>query len=619
MGTCPTELRKTLAGIAIFAIGFAAPAKAAYNRSLTELVTTANSSHSSIQGEIDPRNGGAVRFLGIPFAAPPVGALRWHAPADPVPWSHTRRATQFGSQCTQVSGLFDPSANPGSFGTVTGSEDCLYLNVFRPNSAQSNLPVFYWIYGGANLAGGANDPIYEGARFATTNNVIVVSVNYRLGMLGFLFEKALHTGSNTPEDNSGNFATLDLLKGLEWVNKNIATFGGNTNNITIGGQSAGCIDTWGLIQSPLAAGKFQKAICMSGIPNMYSTAYGQGFAGQMEDGLLMDKKPKITLAQADAKRQSMHSSEIAAMLYHASAAEIMKHTPQPVNPGHFTDGIVIATRFGVPGIFACRYNRVPMIVGNVDTEGSLFVGLGGGWQVNAQTLWSMMNGGTPSPSDAAIITPSFQQAPGQPFSSSGYAKTSTALSDLVIFLTDQIERYLQAQVLCSPRPVYRYQFQWKNEPQPWRDIYGSEHAVDIPFVFGNFTSPSFLSYAYTSANLADREDLSKLMNNYFANFLWNGDPNNGRSDPNPYPNAPTWNAWTDIVGFKKRMMLNASLGKADAGKASSLSNNEQLAATTDILSLPPSGYTYSKTFLEGFVPESWLTELHIGIPSSQGH
>jgi para-nitrobenzyl esterase len=615
MRACRPGLQKVLVGAAIFVIGFAAPASAAYNQSLTQQVTTANNSQSSIQGDVDPTNNGAQRFLGIPFAAPPVGALRWHAPADPAPWSGTRSATQFGNQCTQVSGLFDPSGNPASFGAVTGSEDCLYLNVFRPNTAQSNLPVFYWIYGGANLAGGANDPIYEGAKFATTNNVIVVTANYRLGMLGFLYEKVLHTGSNTAEDNSGNFATLDLVKGLNWVNNNITKFGGNANNITIGGQSAGCIDAWGLIQSPLALGKFQKAICMSGVPNMYSTAYGQGFAHQMEDGLLMDQNARMTFEQADAKRQSMRSSDIAALLNHASAAEIMKNTPQPVNPGHFTDGIVISSLFGVPGIFACSYDTVPMIVGNVDTEGSLFVGLGGGWQVNQQTLWSMMNSGTPTPSDAAIISPAFQQASGQPFSSSGYAETSKALSDLVVFLTDQIDRYLQAQVLCSPGPVYRYQFKWKNEPQPWRDIYGSEHAIDVPFVFGNFTSPSFLAYAYTTGNLTDRQDLSKLMNSYFANFLWNGDPNNTRSNPNPYANAPTWNAWTDIVGFKKRMMLNASLGKADAGRASYMSNNEELAAINDMLSpLPPAGHTYANSFLKSFIPEQWLTKLGLSIP-----
>jgi para-nitrobenzyl esterase len=444
--------------------------------------------------------------------------------------------------------------------------------------------------------------------------VIVVSVNYRLGMLGFLYESALHKGSNSALDNSGNFATLDLVKGLNWVNNNIATFGGNRNNITIGGQSAGCINTWGLIQTPLAAGKFQRAICMSGFPNMYPTALGQGFAAQMEDGLLMEQNPGMTFQQADDLRKSMSQSAIASLLNNASAAAIMRNTPQPVNPGHFMDGTVIPTFAGVPGILTCNYNKVPMIVGNVNTEGSLFVGLAGGWQVNQQSLWSMMNSNTPTPSDANIIAPAWQASPGQPFSSSGYARTSKTLSDLLVFLSDQVDRYLHAQFLCFPARLYRYQFQWQNQPQPWRDVYGSEHALDVPFVFNNFSRPSFLSYAWTSANQPDREDLSRLLNNYFANFMWNGNPNNRSNNPHPYSGAPYWDAWTNIIGFNKRMMFNARLGQANAGMASYMSNNEELAAITDILTLPPIGYSFTKSFLTGFIPQPWLTALGLRIP-----
>ncbi len=614
IGAYRAALQAACAVAIVLGSGLAAAADSSYNQSPTQSVTTAGDTRSTIQGQVDPHNRGVQRFLGIPFAAPPIGALRWHAPADPPAWRGIRSAVQFGSQCAQVSGLFDPQADPAKFGEVTGSEDCLYLNVFRPNTSSSNLPVLYWIYGGANLAGGANDPIYDGAKFAAADDAVVVTVNYRLGMLGFLYEPALHTGSNTAQDNSGNFTTLDLVKGLNWVNRNITTFGGNSSNITLGGQSAGCIDTWGLIQTPLAAGKFQKAICLSGIPNMYPTVLGQGFAHQMEDGLLAERMPGRTSQQVDAKRAAMSPSAIASLLENASAAAIIKNTPQPVNPGHFLDGTVLPSVLGVPGILRCSYNRVPMIVGSVNTEGSLFVGLGGGWQVTPQTLWSMMNAGTPAASDSAIVAPAWQPAPGRPFASGGYAQTSRALSDLVVFLTDQIDRYLQGQVLCRPSPLYRYQFQWANEPQPWQDIYGTEHALDVPFVFDNFTRPSFLGYAFTPTNQTDREDLSKLLNGYFANFLWNGDPNDSRNAPRPYSGAPHWNAWTDLIGFNKRMMLNASLGKADAGRSSFMSRDEELTATTDILSLPPVGYAYASAFLKSFVPQAWLTELGLSVP-----
>jgi para-nitrobenzyl esterase len=467
--------------------------------------------------------------------------------------------------------------------------------------------------------GGANDPVYEGANFAVRNNVIVVTVNYRLGMLGFLYESALHTGGNTALDNSGNFATLDLIKGLNWVNNNIATFGGNKNNITVGGQSAGCIDTWGLIQSPLAAGKFQKAICMSGLPNMYPTALGQGFAGQMEDGLLMDANPGMTLAQADALRLTMSPSAIASLLNNATAAQIMMHSPQPVNPGHFTDGVVIPSM--TSGILVNSYNKVPMINGSVDTEGSLFVAMGGALQVSQQTLWSMMNTGTPTPSDAAIVAPAWQQASGQPFSSSPYAQGATALGNMVVYMTDMINIYLQ-DPLFFPQKMYRYHFQWANQPQPWKDIFGSEHALDVPFVFGNFPTNSFAGYAWTSANQTDRTDLSHLMNSYYANFLWNGDPNNTSNNPHPYSNASNWAYWSNTSFFPwtigQRMMFNATLGQANAGSQSYSSQTmtlfENAETFSSILSLPAVAFPFVESFLIAFIPQSWLTELGLSIP-----
>jgi len=607
-----------LAAVATLFTLLTSNAQASYNQSLTQSVTTANNTKSTIVGQIDPTNSGAQRFLGIPFAAPPVGALRWHAPAAPAAWSGSRSATAFGNQCAQVSGLFDPSANPANFGTVTGSEDCLYLNVYRPNTTASNLPVLYWIYGGANLAGGANDPVYEGANFAIKNNVIVVTVNYRLGMLGFLYESALHTGSNTALDNSGNFATLDLLQGLNWVISNAATFGGNKNNITIGGQSAGCIDTWGLVQTPLAAGKFQQAICMSGFPNLYPTILGQGFAGQMEDGVLMGRNPGMTFAQADKLRLSMTQAQIASLIQGATAAEIMLNTPGPVNPGHFTDGTVIPGYQS--GILANSYNQTPMILGNVNSEGNLFIGLGGGWQVSQQTMWSMINSNSPTPSDAAIVAPAWQQASGKSFSSSPYAETSLLMSRIIVDMADLINIYLQDPVFFGPT-VYRYQFDWQNQPQPWQDIFGSEHAMDVPFALGNFTNNSFLAYAWTSANKTDRTDLSNLMMSFYGNFCWNGDPNNNSNNPHPYNNPPGWTSWsnTGIFGFGagERMTFNATLGKANAnswGSSNSVTLSEVGLTFASILSLPPVAIPYMESFLTAFIPGDWLTELGLSIP-----
>jgi carboxylesterase type B len=297
----------------------------------------------------------------------------------------------------------------------------------------------------------------------------------------------------------------------------------------------------------------------------------------------------------------------------------MAHTPHPVNPGHFTDGTVIPSMLS--GLLVNRYNKVPMISGNVNDEGSLFVGAGGGWQVDQATIWSMMNSGTPTPSDSNIVTPAWQQASGQPFSSSPYAKASRTTTDLVVFMTDLINLYLQ-DPLFSPPTMYRYHFKWANMPQPWKDIYGTEHALDVPFVFGNFKANSAVSYAWTTSNQADRQDLSNLMSSYFGNFLWNGDPNKTNSNPHPYSRAPSWKSWSNLgffgIGAGERMMFNASLGQANAasssGSSSSMTWSEALTTFGSILSLPPITLPYVESLLIGFIPQDWLTELGISIP-----
>jgi para-nitrobenzyl esterase len=606
---CRAPLRVALS-VAAIVFALAAQANASYDKSLTQSVTTAKGTRSAILGQIDPENTGAQRFLGIPFAAPPVGPLRWRAPVDPPSWAGVRSAATFGNHCAQVSWFFDPSPNPAKFFTLSESEDCLYLNVFRPNTDQADLPVFYWIHGGTNIFGGADDPFYEAAKFAAINNVVVVTVNYRLGMLGFLYEPALDTASTSALDSSGNFATLDLLKGLDWVKSNIPTFGGNSANITVGGESAGCIDLWGLIQTPLAASKFQKAICMSGFPNTSSTTAGQDAARQLEVSLLV--KRGMTEEQAQAARLNMSSSAVAALLRSASAAEIVRMSG---NPSHFLDGTVLPSYLGTPGVLKCRHNAVPMIVGSVNSEGTLFLA-GAAWISDTRRLWNKMNASSSTSTYADVLNLTWLPALHQSFPSSNYAKTSRTLSELIVYATDEVDRYLQSQILCLPPPVYRYQFQWANEPQPWQNIFGSEHGMDVPFVFGNFSKPSFLGHAFTAANQPDRLDLSKLMNSYFANFLWNGDPNKPSGNPNPYAGAPTWNAWTNAPTRHKRLMLNASPGRADAGIATYMSGDEELDALRDVLSLPTIGYTPVNSFLQGIISQEWLT-MGFGAPEGR--
>jgi para-nitrobenzyl esterase len=201
---------------------------------------------------------GKVRtFKGIPFAAPPVGPLRWKAPQPPAPWTGVRKASEYGARCMQGSIYSDMI-----FHDTGPSEDCLYLNLWMPaNPGRAKLPVMVWIYGGGYQAGATSEPRQDGGNLSK-KGVLVVSMNYRLGIFGFFSHPELAKESG--HDSSGNYGLLDQLAALQWVRKNIATFGGDPDNVTIFGESAGSFSVSALVASPLAKGLFQRAIGESG-------------------------------------------------------------------------------------------------------------------------------------------------------------------------------------------------------------------------------------------------------------------------------------------------------------------------------------------------------------------
>ncbi|TMH76330.1 MAG: carboxylesterase family protein, partial [Betaproteobacteria bacterium] len=202
------------------------------------------------------KNGVGI-FLGIPYAAPPVGNLRWRAPQAVEHWHAPRDATQFGSSCPQVTEL-GAFAGPGSI-----NEDCLYLNVFTSNFGHngSRNPVLVWIHGGGNVDGESSD--YDGSKLATGGPIgrptVVVTMNYRMGLFGFLAHPALDNEGHP----FGNYGILDQQAVLRWVQRNIEAFGGDPGRVTLGGQSAGAIDTGASMLSPMATGLFQRAIFQS--------------------------------------------------------------------------------------------------------------------------------------------------------------------------------------------------------------------------------------------------------------------------------------------------------------------------------------------------------------------
>ena len=223
----------------------------------------------ALQGFADS-GAGVVAYKGIPFAKPPVGELRWRATVPAPAWEGVRDAREFGYACLQ------PPSQPTSVyygGMAKTNEDCLTLNVWAPSGAQK-LPVMVWIHGGSLVGGSGSEPMYDGVKIAK-QGVVYVSINYRLGLLGYLAHPAL--SAESPQRLSGNYGLLDQIEALRWVRDNIAVFGGDPGKVTIAGESAGGLSVIALMTSPLASGLFDKAIVQSGYMPSYRALHEASF------------------------------------------------------------------------------------------------------------------------------------------------------------------------------------------------------------------------------------------------------------------------------------------------------------------------------------------------------
>jgi para-nitrobenzyl esterase len=214
---------------------------------------------------------GAHAWRGIPFTKPPVGELRWRAPRQPKPWQGVREAQDFGPACVQFAGIIGgvPGASEIPEGDPSGSEDCLYLNIYAPRfepaevpRGKERLPVMLWIHGGGNTIGTA--ATYDGSTLAAKHQLVVVTTNYRLGVFGWLSHPSLTGPATRPDDRSGNYGTLDLVRALKWIRINIGAFGGDPGRVTLFGESAGGRNVFSLLASPRAKGLFHRAIAQSG-------------------------------------------------------------------------------------------------------------------------------------------------------------------------------------------------------------------------------------------------------------------------------------------------------------------------------------------------------------------
>jgi len=529
-------------------------------------------------------DGKTMAWLGVPFAKPPVGTLRWQPPRAPDAWTGVRPAKDNPDACTQIGGLFGPAPKGKDYSAVwetfykpIGSEDCLYLNIWsptKPTTDEAKLPVIVFIHGGSNVVGAAFDPLYLGDNLAKNTNAVVVTVAYRLGVFGWFAHPALNTGD--PQRDSGNFALLDLIQSLKFVKNNIANFGGDPDNVTIMGQSAGSTNVNALIVSPLAAGLFHKAISLSGGVGGSSPTAAVNKANAIINALLIKDRLATDKASADAYRTGQSNEWIRNYLMSKSGADLYNIQVDPTGgrwgtgsrtfePGSTTatlwatvapiaDGTVLPTN-ATTAIRAGNFNKVPQLVGNTAEEGKLF---SAAFKIDDYTRVKWMNGtylGTASGLqlgdivDDTIISPlTVDNYNTYAYNNANHVTPAPSITTATFWALSNA-----SNTAYSPQvPIYAYDFKWNKEPAPWNDVYGAWHTGDLPFLFGNFTL-NLQAFAWSDANKPGRLALSKLMQDSVAAFIRTGNPNNASL-------GVTWEQWSPSA--PRRLAFDATLDAA---------------------------------------------------------
>jgi para-nitrobenzyl esterase len=463
------------------------------------------------QGEIvgfTSANGVEI-WRGLPFAAPPVGDLRWRAPRPADGWTGTREALVPAGVCPQISNVFNADEGVKS-GTLLGTEDCLYLDVYAPKGAvaQGGLPVMVWIHGGGNVWGSAAQ--YDPSNLAANENVIIVVVQYRLGPLGWFAHEAIRGGAETPEDKAASFALLDLVAALRWIQENVAVFGGDASRVTIFGESAGGHNVAGLIASPLAKGLFHRAIIQSGLFDSTPLAEAEHGGG-----------PDINPARAVAER--LGAGDAAGL--RAVPVEKLFSVYEPDSAGFSSMPRMIADGVALPsdGIRAAltdkaTFNAVPVITGTNRDEMKLF-------QLVDPRLVNRFLG-------------VFFTAKDQHF----YDRLADYQSRL--WRIRSVDEPAALMTAAGHDEVYAYRFDWDEGGRfLWTDLkalLGAAHAIEIPFVMNRFELFGRLDpLMWTKASAEERETLSRQIGGYWGAFARDGDPNGAPRDGA----GPDWLRW----------------------------------------------------------------------------
>lgn len=439
----------------------------------------------------------ALIWQGIPYGGDTSGENRWQAPTDPQPWSETLDATQAGVVALQA----------GADG-VTGSEDALNLDIYRPNNETEDLPVLVYIHGGNNQTGQAQE--ISGKSFVSSQDAIVVSVNYRLGPLGFNPLPALKTGSD--EENSGNYAMLDLAKSLDWIRANIGEFGGDSNNITVSGFSAGGRDVMAMLISPLFEGKFDKAISFSGGMTIADEEKSQDIFAEsiaplvVEDGVKNDEDQakKWLLTSDEEVKDYLYNLDGIRLVGLMSNAGIR----MDVFPHLYNDGTVIPTE----GFDTETYNSVPLIMLTGEQEFSLFS------RFDPYFAEAVSDGSIDTDQDISGQYDFVNEYGGQLYSLFN-------LEDSAIKMTSNYNAPIYGmEILFGENPDYISEEMAK---------IGSFHGVFVPLL--DTDSESYAELVTDSYESQGAKELSVMFQNYIYEFISSGTPNG--------ENLTEWTEW----------------------------------------------------------------------------
>ncbi len=464
-------------------------------------------------------------FAAIPYAAPPVGDLRWKPPQPVAKWFGTLSATHLGHRCIQTSTYPDMIfADPGP------SEDCLTLNVWTPtHAARGSLPVMVWIFGGGFVAGGSSRPHLDG-QFLAHRNVVVVTLNYRLGIFGFLALPEL--AAESPHHASGNYGLLDQAAALAWVHRNISAFGGDPNNITIFGESAGSFSVSSLMASPLTRSLIAKAIGESGAA-FYSKSlpYPPRDEAERQDAAFIRADfPTTILPNHTISLAALRKVSVAALVKAATT----RTNPRPPFFSPDVDGYFLPQ--SVPEIYAAgQQAHVPLLAG---------------WNSDEVRSEVIMNPVKPTvASFTALATKDFGDRAQQflsvyPAATNAEAIRSEGDFDSDLFIAYSTWAWLEAQVKTGRAPVYRYRFDRGSPGDKFHPPgIGAFHSDEIEYVFGT------LDFRQEAHWRPEDRALSNLVQQYWTNFARNGNPN--------APNLPVWPTYGPENGWQV-MHLNAT-------------------------------------------------------------